>query len=108
MFYASLKLSYISCLHSSLKSDNIGSLPNNKFLDWTKFKRFADDKYIVAKIMISVLRVENIVGRRENAGNQHFSPFSAMFSKTFFFRVVKSQDCVVWLRVNPFPHNDAF
>ena len=39
-------------------------------------------------------RVENIVGKGENAGKQHFLLFP-VFSKAFFFRVVKSQDCVV-------------
>ena len=39
--------------------------------------------------------VENIAGKGENAGYQHFSPFPTMFSKGFFFRVVKSWDCVV-------------
>ena len=40
-------------------------------------------------------RAENIVGKGENAGYQHFFPFPTMFSKAFSFRVVKSQDCVV-------------
>ena len=31
------------------------SMPNDKFLDWTKYKEFADDKENVAKIIISVL-----------------------------------------------------
>ena len=39
--------------------------------------------------------VENIAGKGENAGYQHFPPFPTMFSKGFFFRVVKSWDCVV-------------
>ena len=43
------------------------------FFEWTKFKAFADDKLNVAKIMISVFdRVENIVGKGENAGYQYF------------------------------------
>ena len=39
--------------------------------------------------------VENIVGKGENAGYQHFLLFPTMFSKSFFPRVVKSQDCMV-------------
>ena len=39
--------------------------------------------------------VKNIVGKGENAGNQHFFPFPTMFSKTLAFRVVKIQDCLV-------------
>ena len=38
--------------------------------------------------------VENIVGKRRIAGNQHFSPFPTMFLKGFVFKVVKSRDCV--------------
>ena len=42
---------------------------NDNILNRTKFKAFADDKLNVAKIMISVFdRVENIVGKGENAG----------------------------------------
>ena len=37
--------------------------------------------------------VENIVGKGENAGDQH-----TMFSKGFLLRFVKNQECVV--RVN--------
>ena len=46
------------------------SLPNDKiFLDWSKLKAFADDKINVnKKIEIGLGRVENIVGKGENAG----------------------------------------
>ena len=40
-------------------------------------------------------RVENSVGKGENAGYQHFSPYPTLFSKSLFVRVVKSQGCVV-------------
>ena len=47
-----------------------------KFLDWSDFKAFADDKSNVANIMISLVnRVGNIVGKGENAGYQHFLHF---------------------------------
>ena len=46
--------------------------------------------------MISVFdRVENIVGKGENAGYQHFLLFPQCFQKASFLGVVKSQDCVV-------------
>ena len=46
------------------------------FLDWTKFKAFADDKSNVAKIVIFGFdSVENIIGKGENAGYQHFLLF---------------------------------
>ena len=45
----------------------VNFLPNDKFLAWSKLKAFADDKFLVAKMIISVFdRVENIVGK--NAG----------------------------------------
>ena len=40
-------------------------------------------------------RRENIVGKGENAGYQHFLLFPTMFSKSSYFRVVRSQDCVI-------------
>ena len=47
-------------------------------------------------MIISVFdRVENIVGKGENAGYQHFfSPFPTMFCKGFFPRHVKNRHCV--------------
>ena len=51
----------------------VNSLPNDKILDLSKFKAFADDKIKILKMMIFVLdRVENTAGKRENAGYQHF------------------------------------
>ena len=50
----------------------------------------------VAKMTILLFdRAENTVGKAENAGYQHFHLFPTMFSKTFFFGVVKSRDCLV-------------
>ena len=64
-------------------------------LEVTKLKAFADVKLNIARVMISLLdRVENTVGKGENAGYQHFSPFPTVFSKAFFFRVIKSWDCM--------------
>ena len=56
----------------------INTLPNNKFLDWSKFKAFADDK-IQQKFCFGW--AENIVGKRENAGFQHFLIFPQCFQK---------------------------
>ena len=56
------------------------ALQKDNFLDWTKFKAFADDKFNASKIKISVFeRVENIVGKGENAGYQNFFLFSQCF-----------------------------
>ena len=60
----------------------VHSLPNDKILDWSKLKAFADATVKFAKMMIFVFdRVENIVGKGENAGYQHF----LLFPKCFFF-----------------------
>ena len=71
------------------------SLPNDKILDWSKLKAFADEKINVTEKLKFVLgRVESIVGKGENAGFQHFLLFPQMFSKGLFLRVIKSRDCV--------------
>ena len=70
----------------------VNSLTNDKFLDWSKVKSLADDKINVTEKFKFVLgRVENIMGKEENAD----SPFPIMFSKGLFVRVIKSRDCVV-------------
>ena len=54
------------------------SSPNDKTSDRSKLKAFSDDKISVnEKLKFGLGRVENMVGKGENAGNQHFfSPFS--------------------------------
>ena len=48
------------------------SLPDNKMLDWSKLKSFADYKINVTENWKFVLeRVENIVGKEENAGSHN-------------------------------------
>ena len=75
----------------------INSLPNDKILDWFKVKAIADDTLKVVKIMIYVLdRVENIVGKGENAGNQHFLLFPQFFQTPSCSRSLK---VVIVLRV---------
>ena len=64
----------------------------------TKFKAFADHKLNVTKMTISPCdQVENTVGKKENAGYQHLLRLPTVFSKAFFFRIIKSRDCVVKL-----------
>ena len=58
---------------------NLTSLPNNKFLDLSKLKALADDKILVKvtdKMIFFSGKVENILGKEENAGYQHFLIFS--------------------------------
>ena len=49
---------------------------------------------VTQKLKFVLGKVENIVGKGENAGYQHFPVFLA-FSKAFFSLGVKSWDCVV-------------
>ena len=63
-----------------------------------KLKAFADDKLNVAEMVISALvRVENIVGKGENAGYQHYLLFPQCFQKASFSGLLKVG--IVWLRV---------
>ena len=84
------------CIQSFIRVTSFNSLPNNKILDKSELKGFADDKIILTEKLKYVLgRVENIVGNGANAGYQHFLSFPTMFSKAFFSRGVKSWDGVV-------------
>ena len=57
----------------------IKSLPNDKILDKSKSETSADDKInVTGKLKFALKRIENIVGKGENAGNQYFS-FSHSF-----------------------------
>ena len=74
----------------------LNPLPNDKFLDWSKLKAVADDKSnVAAKLKFVLGRVENIVGKGENAGYQHFLLFPQCFQKASLLGVIKSRDCVV-------------
>ena len=60
----------------------LNPLPNDKILDVTELKEFADDKLNIAEMMISLFdRAENTVGKGENSGNQHFLLFPQFFPK---------------------------
>ena len=103
-----------------------------KILDLSKLKAFADDKiYVTEKKKLALERVENLVGKGENAGYQHFL-FFPQFSKGFLYMVVKLALCGKQLNhdiycliyhsvskkntfsnfwdnfINPLPHNAAF
>ena len=72
---------------------NIKSLPHSKFLDMTKLKAFTDDKLNVAKMTVSLCdRVENSVGKEENAGYQQFLLFPQCFPKPSSLGSFKSGD----------------
>ena len=75
--------------------DSINFLPNDKTLDVTKLKAFADDKINVAQMIFFVFdRVENIAGKGENAGYQHFLLFSQCFQKASFMGSLRVE--IVW------------
>ena len=84
----------LSCLHQILIS--INPLPNDKVLDMTKLKVFADDKLNVARMIPLLDRVENTVRKGENAGYQHFLLFLECFPKPSSLGSLKVR--IVWKR----------
>ena len=70
-------------------------LPDDEILDLSKLKAFAEDKSNVTQnIQFVFERIENIVGKEENAGYQHFLLFPQCFQKAFYSRV--SKVVIVW------------
>ena len=68
----------------------VNPLPHKKILDSSKLKAFADDKIRVTEKLKFVLeRVENTVGKGENAGHQHFLLFPQGFQKASFSGALK-------------------
>ena len=66
-----------------------------KVSDWSKLKGFADNKINVSETLKFVLqRVENIVGKGENAGYQHFLLFPQCFQKPSFSGSLKVR--IMW------------
>ena len=58
------------------------TLPNDKILDQSKLNTFSDDKInLTQKLKLALRRVENILGKGENAGYQHFLLFPQCFRK---------------------------
>ena len=83
-------LLFPQCFQKASPLGSFNSLPNNMVLDLTKWKAFADDKINEAQMMISVFdRVENIVGKGENAVFQHFLLFQQYFQKASFMGSLK-------------------
>ena len=59
-------------------------LPDDRILAFPKLKAFADDiSNVIQNIKVVFNRIENIVGKEENAGYQHFLLFPACFQKAF-------------------------
>ena len=74
---------------------SINPLPNDKILDLSKLKAFADNNLNVnQKLKFASGRAEKIVGKGENAGYQHFLLFPQCFQKASFTEVLKVG--IVW------------
>ena len=87
MFIKFLKFCYFS-KYSRLSWSN--SLPNDNILDQSKLNGFQDEKIIVThKLKFILWKVENIVGKEENAGDQHFFLFRQCFQKSPFIGSLK-------------------
>ena len=66
-----------------LKMHNL--LPKQQNFDLNQIESICRRQFTVARMMISILdRAENIVGKGENAGYQHFLLFPQFFRKFFF------------------------
>ena len=82
-------------MFTNLMKTDFNSLPNDRILDWSKLKAFADDKInVTEKLKFVFERVENIVGKGENAGNQHFLLFPQCFQKASILGLLKVG--IVW------------
>ena len=76
-------------------------LPHDKILSFSKLKACAEDNLNVAKtVQIFCNRVENVVGKGENAGYQHFLLFSQCFQKASISESWNTG--IVWERVKSF------
>ena len=83
------------CKEVSIFRVNFNSLPNDKILNWSKLKAFADGKTIVnEKFKFCLGRVEKIVGKQENAGYEHFRLFLQCFQKPSVSGLLKFR--IVW------------
>ena len=66
----------LTLYHTFLAFNDLNSLPNDTFLDWSKLIAFAEVKIDVTKKLKCALgRVENMMGKGENAGYHHFLLF---------------------------------
>ena len=78
------------------KVSMVGSntLTNDKSLDWSKLKAFANDKINVTQNFLFG-KGRKHCGKRRKCWLQAFSPFPQCSQNVFFFsKFVKSRDCV--------------
>ena len=80
---------FVLFLHS------VNPLPNDKILNVTKLKAFADVKFIIAQVIIFLFNtIENIVGKGENDSFQYLLLFLQCFQKSTSSRSLKFG--IVW------------
>ena len=76
----------------------LNTISDDKIMDLSHFKTFADDKLNIAQTAeFAFNRTENIVGKGENAGYQHFLLFLQCFQKASLPQSLQSE--IVWQRV---------
>ena len=79
-------------------------LPDDKILDWSKLKQFADNNYKFDENSRKCSkRVENTVGKGEIARYAQFLLFPQCFQKACLPGA--SKGVIVWEWVNPIPNN---
>ena len=80
-----LKLSFQELLSSKV----LTLYQTTEFWKLTKFKAFAEKIIVTQKLKFVLRRVENIVGKEENASKQHFIFFPQCFLRLSFPEVLK-------------------
>ena len=84
------------CSNEYIQRKGLTQYQTTKILDKSNLIAFADNKInVIEKPKFHSKRVENYVEKRRKCWLQAFSPFPAMFSKDYFFKVIKSWNCVV-------------
>ena len=82
------------CVTLSLSAlfDSLTLYQVDTILDQSKLKAFADDKLkVIQKAKFVLDKIENIVGKEENAGYLHFLHFPQCLQKTLTSRSLKSR-----------------
>ena len=82
-----------------MKSKIFNSLPNNKILQGSKLKAFAEDKInVTEKLKFVSDRVETLLEKEKNAGYRHFLLFPQCFQMASYPGSLKSGLCGKELR----------
>ena len=90
-----------------MNSAMFNPLPDDKNLDWSKLKQFADDNFKIDENSRNFSKwVENTVGKGEIAPYEQFLLFPLCFQELYFPGV--SKGVTVWEWYNPFPNKPWF